>query len=127
MTQKTNTISKWLLIVTGLFALLAFTVSATLVFSPQSALDTVDLNARGVPYLTQMWAARQFALGCIFAFSAIKKSKTMISLSFIFFFVMNVGDAIIGFTQNDNGLTIGALVMCLIAATILFFTNKQTK
>jgi hypothetical protein len=78
MTDQKKNIPKWVLIVTGLFALLAFAVSAALIFSPQSALETVDLNAKGVNYLTQMWAARQFALGCIFAIAVLKQSRQMI-------------------------------------------------
>lgn len=127
MTEQHNNIPKWMLIVTGLFALLAFAVSATLIISPQSALETVDLNAKGVNYLTQMWAARQFALGCIFAIAILKQSRQMIFLAFTFFLVMNVCDAIIGLKQSDNGLIFGALIMCAISTVILYFTNRQIK
>jgi len=69
MTQEFKSIPKWILIVSGLFALLGLIVSSTLIFSPESALKTVDLNAKGVGYLTQMWATRQFAVGFIFGFA----------------------------------------------------------
>jgi hypothetical protein len=65
MTEGQKSLPKWILIVSGLFALLELMVSLSLCFSPQSVLETVDLNAKGVDYLIYMWAARQFALGFI--------------------------------------------------------------
>ena len=127
MTQEIKSIPKWILIVSGLFALLGLIVSSTLIFSPQSALKTVDLNARGVDYLTQMWAARQFAVGFIFAFATLKKSKPMLTISYLFFLVMNIADFFVGISQQDSSLYIGALVMCIISSTMLYFINKQTK
>ena len=70
MTEGQRSLPKWILIVSGLFALLELMVGVVLCFSPQSVLETVDLNAKGVDYLIYMWAARQFALGFIFAFAA---------------------------------------------------------
>ena len=127
MTQEIKSIPKWILIVSGLFCLLGLIVSSTLIFSPQSALQTVDLKAKGVDYLIYMWAARQFAVGFIFGFATFKKSVPMLTISYIFFLVMNIADAIIGYSQNDNGLIIGAVVMCVIASTMLYFLNRQTK
>jgi len=127
MTQEIKSIPKWILIVSGLFSLLGLIVSSTLIFSPQSALQTVDINAKGVDYLIYMWAARQFAVGFIFGFATFKKSIPMLIIAYIFFLVMNVADAIIGISQKDNGLIIGAIVMCIISTTMLYFINKQTK
>ncbi|MBK8289946.1 MAG: hypothetical protein IPK96_02320 [Flammeovirgaceae bacterium] len=127
MTQELKSIPKWILIVSGFFSLLGLIVSSTLIFSPQSALQTVDLNAKGVNYLIQMWAARQFAVGFIFGFATLKKSAPMLTIAYIFFFVMNIADTIIGFSQNDNGLIIGASIMCVIASTMLYFLNRRTK
>jgi len=75
--------------------------------SPQSVLEKVDLNAKGVDYLIYMWAARQFAFG----FATIKKSIPMLTIAYIFFLVIIVGDFFIGISQKDNSLIIGALVM----------------
>jgi len=127
MTQEIKSIPKWILVVSGLFALLGLIVSSTLIFSPQSAVKTVDLNATGVDYLIYMWAARQFAVGFIFGFATFKKSIPMLTIAYIFFLVMNVADAIIGVSQKDNGLIIGAFVMCIISLTMLYFINKKTK
>ena len=63
-----------MLIVSGFFALLELGVSVALCVSPESTVETVDLTAKGVDYLIYMWAARQFALGFIFAFATFKKS-----------------------------------------------------
>ena len=127
MTQEQKSLPKWILIVSGLFALLGLMVSSTLCFSPQSVLQTVDLNATGVDYLIYMWAARQFAVGFIFGFATFKKSIPMLTIAYIFFLVMNVGDFFIGISQHDSSLYIGAGVMCIIASTMLYFINKQSK
>lgn len=127
MTQENKSLPKWILIVSGLFALLGLMVSSSLCFSPQSVLQTVDLNAKGVDYLIYMWAARQFAVGVIFGFATFKKSIPMLTIAYIFFLVMNIGDFFIGISQHDSSLYIGAGVMCIIASTMLYFINKQSK
>jgi hypothetical protein len=127
MIQEIKSIPKWILIVSGLFALLGLMVSSSLCFSPQSVLQTVDLNAKGVDYLIYMWAARQFAVGFIFGFATFKKSIPMLTIAYIFFLVMNIGDFFIGISQHDSSLYIGAGVMCIIASTMLYFINKQSK
>ena len=125
MTQEQKLLPKWILIVSGFFALLGLMVSSSLCFSPQSVLQTVDLNAKGVDYLIYMWAARQFAVGFIFGFATLKKSIPMLIIAYTFFLVMNVGDFFIGLSQHDNSLYIGAGVMCIIASTMLFVINKR--
>ena len=126
MTEGQKSLPKWILIVSGLFALLELMVSLSLCFSPQSVLhNTVDLNAKGVDYLIYMWAARQFALGFIFGFATFKKSIPMLTIAYIFFLVMIVGDLFIGISQKDNSFIIGALVMCIISSALIFAINKR--
>ena len=125
MTQEQKSLPKWILIVSGFFALLGLIVSSSLCFSPQSVLQTVDLDAKGVEYLIYMWAARQFAVGFIFGFATLKKSIPMLTIAYTFFLVMNVGDFFIGILQHDSSLYIGAGVMCIIASTMLFVINKR--
>ena len=125
MTDGEKTLSKWILIVSGLFAFMELGVSLSLFISPQSVADKIDLNAKGVDFLIYMWATRQFALGFIFAFATIKKSVSMLTLAYIFFLVMFVGDFIVGNIQKDNSLIISSLIMCFIASTMLFFINKN--
>lgn len=125
MTKTQKSLPKWILIVSGLFALMELMVSVSLCFSPQSVLETVDLNAKGVDYVVYMWAARQFALGFIFGFATIKKSIPMLTIAYIFFLVMFVGDLIIGILQKENSLIISAIVMCVISSAMLFVINKR--
>jgi len=125
MKEGQKSLSKWILIVSGVFALLELMVSLALCFSPQSVLETVDLSAKGVDYLIYMWAARQFALGFIFGFATFKKSIPMLTIAYIFFLVMMVGDLFIGISQKDNSLIIGALVMSIISSALLFVINKR--
>lgn len=108
-------IPKWILIVSILFALLGFMVSSTLLFAPENAIKTVDFEAKGVEYIIQIWAVRQFTVGFIFLFSVLKKSKPMLNIAYTFFLVMNIGDIIIGFLQSDNSLIIGASIMSVIS------------
>lgn len=123
--EQQKILPKWILIISGVFALLELGVSLSLFFSPQSIADKIDLNAKGVDFLMFMWATRQFALGFIFAFATIKRSRQMLTLAYIFFLVMFGGDLIVGVLQKDNSLIISALVMCLIASVLLFFINKK--
>ena len=123
--EQQKILPKWILIISGVFALMELGVSLSLFFSPQSVADKIDLNAKGVDFLMFMWATRQFALGFIFAFATIKRSRQMLTLAYIFFLVMFVGDLIVGVFQKDNSLIISAIVMCLIASVLLFFINKK--
>lgn len=127
MTKEIQPTPKWILIVSGLFSILGLFVTSTLIFSPESALKTVDLNAKGVDYLIYMWAARQFSVGFIFGFATLKKSIPMLTIAYIFFLIMNVADFFIGILQHDPSLYIGAGVMCLIASSMIYFINKQSK
>jgi hypothetical protein len=125
MTEGQRSLPKWILIVSGLFALLELMVSVSICLSPQSVLETVDLNAKGVDYLIYMWASRQFALGFIFGFATFKKSIPMLTIAYIFFLVMFVGDFFIGISQKNNSLIISAVVMCIISSAMLFVLNKR--
>jgi len=125
MPQAQESLPKWILIVSGFFALLELIVSLALCFSPQSVVEEVDLNAKGVDYLIYMWAARQFALGFIFGFATFKKSIPMLTIAYIFFLVMMVGDLFIGISQKNNALIIGAIVMCIISSAVIFALNKR--
>ena len=120
-------VPNWILIVSGLIALLELMVSISLVISPQSVLETVDLQAKGVDYVISMWAARQFALGFIFSFATLKKSAPMLTLAYIFFLVMFIGDFLIGIAQKENALIASAIVMCIISAALLFVLNRKNK
>jgi hypothetical protein len=125
MAEAQKPLPKWILIVSGLFALLELGVSLSLFLAPQSVLETVDFNAKGVEYVVYMWAVRQFALGFIFGFATFKKSIPMLTLAYIFFLVMFIGDFIIGIVQKENSLVIVALVMCMISAAMIYAINRR--
>ena len=125
MKEGQKSLSKWILIVSGLFAIMEIMVSVSLYISPQSVLETVDLNAKGVDYVVNMWAVRQFALGVIFAFATFKRSIPMLTLAYVFFLVMFIGDLSIAILQKDNSLIVSALVMCIISSALLFALNKH--
>ncbi len=127
MTDWPRPLPKWILIISGLFALLELMVSVVLCFSPQSVLETIDLNAKGVDYLIYMWAARQFALGFIVGFATFKKSIPMLTISYIFFLVMFAGDFIIGISQKDDSLIMSALIMCFVSSVLIVAINRQSK
>ncbi len=125
MSEQQKSLPIWILIVSGLFALLETLVSFLICFSPQSVLETVDLTAKGVEYLMYMWAARQFALGFIFGFATFKKSIPMLTIAYIFFLVMFVGDLLIGISQQENSLIMSAIAMCIISSAMLFAINRK--
>ncbi|MCW3076565.1 MAG: hypothetical protein JWO32_1174 [Bacteroidetes bacterium] len=126
MTEGQKSLPKWILIISALFALMEIMVSISLYFSPASVVESVDLKAKGVDYLIYMWAARQFALGFIFAFATLKKSAPMLTIAYIFFLVMFAGDFLIGIAQKENALIISALIMCVISIGLIFAINKRT-
>lgn len=125
MINEQKSLPKWILIVSALFALMELMVSYLICTSPQSVLETLDVSAKGVDYLIYMWAARQFALGFIFAFATFKKSIPMLTIAYIFFLVMFIGDFIIGILQKESSLIISASVMCLISSALIFALNKK--
>lgn len=125
MAEEQRSLQKWILVVSGLFALMEVVVSLSLCFSPQSVLKTVDLNAKGVYYIIYMWASRQFALGFILGYATLKKSIPMLTIAYIFFLVMFAGDFIIGISQKENPLIVSALVMCIISSVIIFAINRK--
>ena len=125
MTESPRPLPRWIYIVSGLFALLEIMVSFALWFSPASVVDTVDLAAKGVDYLIYMWAARQFALGFIFAFATIKRSAPMLTIAYIFFLVMMVGDLLIGIVLKENTLILPALIMIIISSALIYVINKR--
>ena len=125
MTERQSSLPKWILIVSGIFALMEMMVSLSLAFSPQSVVDIVDLNAKGVDYLIYMWATRQFALGFILAFATFKKSVPMLTIAYVFMLVMFAGDLLIGFSQKDNSLIIAAVVMCAVSSALIFAINRK--
>jgi hypothetical protein len=124
MTGGQRSLPKWILIVSGLVALLELVVGVSLCISPQ-LLETVDHNAKGVDYLIYMWAARQFALGFIFGFATFKKSIPMLTLAYIFFLVMMIGDFFIGITQKENSLIISSLLMCIFSSAMIVAINRR--
>lgn len=125
MTGTQKSLPKWILVISVLFALMEIIVSVSLCIAPQSILETVDLSGKGVIYIVYMWAARQFALGFIFAFAAFKKSVPMLSIAYIFFLVMFIGDLFIGTLQKETGLIISAIVMCAISSAMIVAINKK--
>ena len=125
MEEVKKSLPIWILIVSGLIALMEIGVGISICLSPQSVLETVDFSAKGVDYLAYLWASRQFALGVIFAFATIKRSAPMLMIAYIFFLVMFVGDFFIGIVQKENSLIISALVMCVIAAAMIFFVDRR--
>lgn len=126
MTEGQKPLPKWILILSGLIALMELMVSMLLIFSPDSVLETIDFTVKDIDYMVAMWAVRQFALGVIFGYATFKKSVPMLTLAYIFLSVMMVGDLLIGISRNDSGLIIGSLVMGIISSVMIFIINKRS-
>ncbi len=125
MSDDQKNVPRWILALSWFFALLEMSVSVMLVMDPQSVVERLDRTALGVDYVVSMWAARQFALGCIFAFAAFRRSVPMLTIAYLFFLVMFLGDLAIGIVHHENGLIAGAIVMSLLSAFCLYFMNKK--
>lgn len=127
MKELNTRLPKWILVVSGIFALMELAVGLLLWFSPQSMAETIDLNAKGAGYLVQIWAVRQFALGVIFAYACWNRSAAMLKMAYLFFLVMFAGDLLIGLLQKENSLIISAALMCLVSAIMLYLTGMKDK
>lgn len=125
MQTNQTSLPNWILIVSGLFALLELLVSIALFVSPESMLETVDLNASGVAYLINMWATRQLALGIIFGFATIKKSIPMLTCSYLFLLIVLLGDLYLGISKNEMPLILSAFIMTGVVGTVLYMLNKK--
>jgi len=125
MNKGTSSIPTWIIVVTVLFALLEIGVSLSLWFSPSAFLEKVDINAKGVSYLVNMWAIRQLALGIVLAVAAFKRSAGMLNAAYIFLLVMFIGDLILGIMEKESSLIIAGLVMCIISAGMLYMINRN--
>lgn len=122
--MTTSQLPKWILIVSGIIALMELAVSMQMSCAPESMLDMVDLKATGVDYVVQMWAVRQFALGVIFAFATLKKSAPMLTLAYVFFLVMFLGDLVVGIGQKEIALIAGGTVFTVVSVVLLLAINK---
>ncbi len=127
MTDPEVSFPKWLLIVSGLLALLELTVSVSLIISPESVADKIDLTAKGVDYLLYMWASRQFALGVILAFAVYKKSAPMLTIAYIFLVAIFIGDVAIGIVQKETSMIISGLFMSILSSVLIYAINKSRR
>lgn len=127
MTNTQKSLPIWILILSGLLAIMEFFAAISLCFFPESMQETIDLQAKGMIFVLQMWGCRQFALGFIFAFATFKKSIPMLMLAYIFLLVMFLGDLLIGISKNEMSFVISAVVLCALASLMLFVLNKAKK
>ena len=49
----------------------------------------------------------------------------MLTIAYLFFLVMNVGDFFIGISQHYSSIYIGAGVMCIIDSAMIYFINRH--
>ncbi len=119
-----DSIPKWILIVGGLISLLGLFVGGSLYVSPGTFIPNVDFSAKGVRFLTNMWAARQIAIAGIIGFSLLRKSVPMLRISLGAYVVMNIQDALIGVFQRDPGLAIGATFAGALTALMCFWLGR---
>ncbi len=127
MGAASNTPAKWILVVTGLLAIMEIGGAISLFFFPETMADQIDLTATGVGFLMYMWATRQFALGVIFAYAVFRRSTPMLTLAYIFFLVMFLGDGVVGIMLHDNTLLVSAVLMCLISSTMIYLLHRSNQ
>jgi len=113
-------ITTWILIVSGLLGLLAIIVGFSLYFAPGSFIPDVDFSNPRIKYLSDMWAARQIAVGFILLYSIFSRSVPMLKISLIAYGIMNFQDIFIGVANGDNSLIIGATIFLIVPALLLF-------
>ena len=120
-------IPAWITIISGLIALLGLFVGASLYLSPGTFIPNIDFTSANIRYLTEMWAARQIAIAAIIGYSVVRQSIPMLKISLAAYSIMNVQDAIIGVTLPDKGLIIGATVVLLLSAFMIYILARDSK
>jgi len=118
-------IPKWISIVSFLVALLALFVGASLYITPGTFLPGIDFSRLEIKNLTDMWAARQVAIGAIILYSVIRKSSSMLEVALIAYFLMTFQDIFIGVVHKDSGLIIGTSFFCLVSVAMLVTLFKK--
>ncbi len=49
----------------------------------------------------------------------------MLTIAYIFFFIMFAGDFIIGISQKENALIMSAVVMCIASSAMIFVLKRK--
>lgn len=117
----------WILTVSALFALMEIFVGVALFVMPEQVFEQVDFSGEGTYFLAKSWATRQFALGVLLAVAVLKKSRALLRASYIFLFVMFLGDMAVGISLHENAAIVSGIIMALISACLLFFVQKPLK
>ncbi|MCB0279411.1 MAG: hypothetical protein KDD94_07915 [Calditrichaeota bacterium] len=120
-----NFVPKWISIVAILIALLSVVVAFSLYFSPATFIENIDFSDPEIQYLANMWAARQFAIAFAIIFAVLKQHSAMLRVGLLVYVVMNVLDALIGYSRGDSGLMIGASIFGLLAAIMIWVLNQK--
>jgi len=123
----TSFIPKWIFVVSILISLLGLFVGSSLYFSPGAFIREVDFSAEGVKFLSNMWAARQIAIAGTIGYCLVRKSRRMLKIALIAYWLMNLQDILIGISHSDIGLTIGASVFCLLSMVMISALTRSMK
>lgn len=126
-TTITSEIPLWIRIISGLIALLGIFVGISLYLSPEAFMPEIDFTATGVHYLAQMWGARQIAIAGIIAFSVLRNSGPMLTVSLLAYSIMNLQDILIGLSRQDYGLAGGASFFFLLPAVMIIVLVRKQK
>jgi len=49
----------------------------------------------------------------------------MLTIAYIFFLIMIIGDLFIGIIKKENSLIIGSIVVCIASSAIIYAINKR--
>lgn len=113
-------IQRWISVGSLCIGLLSVFVGISLYVAPEVFLTTIDFTLQSSVYLSQMWAARQLAIGLVILFAVFKGSKEGLTVSLIAYVIMNIQDVLIGFNHADNGLFLGASFFTLVSLCMLW-------
>ncbi|MEZ5308568.1 MAG: hypothetical protein R2684_15595 [Pyrinomonadaceae bacterium] len=125
ISEKTNSVPLWIVLVSLAYALLTLVGVATLVFSPERVLEGVDVKAKGILFLTNIWATRNLAVGAVLAYSALKRSAPMLLLSYVFLLVTLIGDVVNGIVQNEQTFAISSGIVAVLAMLVAFLIRRR--
>jgi hypothetical protein len=90
-------------------------------------MPEIDFTATGIHYLAQMWGARQIAIAGIIAFSVLRGSGPMLTVSLLAYGLMNLQDILIGLSRQDYGLVGGASFFFLLPAVMIMVLVRKNR
>ncbi len=117
----------WVFLISGFMGILSLSVGISLYLIPGTFLPGMEFAPAGARFATNMWAARQVALGAVMAFASGTRNGGMLTGALAVYGVMNIQDAAIGAMKGDAPLVFGAVFFGAVAACLIVTIRRPPR